>query len=158
MKYHNPARDVSMDVAMSQFRRSLTGTGFRRSTMKFSARCIMNRVNFEHRMRSISSACFILMLIRIELMDASIRTRSFSLREIVKGFRRTSFDPLRRRQTFSLDIDDGPQNRTAPRPLVCYGVLRSVVHGESPIWTRNDHLIIPETQNSLRSAQPSMST
>lgn len=34
------------------------------------------------------------MLIRIELTEDSISTRSFSLRDIVRGLRRTSFDPL----------------------------------------------------------------
>jgi hypothetical protein len=34
------------------------------------------------------------MLTRIELTEGSISTRSFSFREIVNGFRRTSFDPL----------------------------------------------------------------
>lgn len=47
-------------------------------------------------MRSISSACLILMLRRIELTEGSIKTRSFSLRDIVKGFNKTSLDPLRR--------------------------------------------------------------
>jgi len=74
--------------------RILTCTGFLRSTMKLSARCIINRVNLWQRIRSISSACLIFMLIRIELTEGSIRTRSFSLREIVNGLRRTSFDPL----------------------------------------------------------------
>ena len=34
------------------------------------------------------------MLTRIELTEGSIRTRSFSFRDIVNGFNRTSFDPL----------------------------------------------------------------
>lgn len=34
------------------------------------------------------------MLRRIELTDDSIRTRSFSFRDIVRGFSRTSFDVL----------------------------------------------------------------
>jgi len=71
-----------------------TDTGFRLRTMKLSARCIMNRVNLLHRMRSISSACLILMLNRIELIEGSIRTLSFSFREIIRGFRRTSLDVL----------------------------------------------------------------
>ena len=68
--------------------------GFLRNTMKLSARCIRNRVNLWQRIRSISSACLILMLTRIELTEGSISTRSFSLRDIVNGFSRTSFDPL----------------------------------------------------------------
>ena len=75
-----------------------TGTGLRRNTTKLSALCIMKRVNLWHKMRSISSACLILMLMRIEFMDGSIKTRSFSLRDIVKVLRRTSFEPLRHRQ------------------------------------------------------------
>lgn len=34
------------------------------------------------------------MLTRMELTEGSISTRSFSFRDIVNGFRRTSFDPL----------------------------------------------------------------
>ena len=71
-----------------------TCTGLRRRTTKFSARCIMKRANLWQRMRSISSACLILMLSRTELMDGSMSTRSFSLREIVSGLRSTSFDAL----------------------------------------------------------------
>ena len=71
-----------------------TDTGFRLRTMKLSARCIMNRVNLLHRMRSISSACLILMLSLIELIEGSIRTLSFSFREMISGFRRTSLDVL----------------------------------------------------------------
>ena len=73
-----------------------TGTGFLRRTMKLSARCIMNRVNLWHRIRSISSACLTLILMRIELTEGSMRTRSFSLREIVNGLSRTSLEPLDR--------------------------------------------------------------
>jgi hypothetical protein len=69
--------------------------GFLRSTMKPSARCIRNRVNLWHRIRSISSACLILMLTRIEFTEGSTSTRSFSFRDIVNGFRSTSLDPLR---------------------------------------------------------------
>src|SRR5258707_3248207 len=71
-----------------------TDTGFRLSTIKLSARCIMNRVNLLHRMRSISSACLILMLSLIELIEGSIRTLSFSFRDMIRGFRRTSLDVL----------------------------------------------------------------
>lgn len=69
---------------------SSTDTGFLLRMMKFSARIIMNRVNLWHRIRSISSACFILMLIRIELIDGSISTRSFSFREMTSGLRSAS--------------------------------------------------------------------
>ena len=62
--------------------------------MKLSARCIMNRVNLWHSIRSISSACLILMLRRTELTDGSMSTRSFSLREMTSGFSSTSRDDL----------------------------------------------------------------
>lgn len=55
----------------------------------------MNLVNFLHKIFSISSACLIAMLSRIELTEGSIKTRSDSFRETVKGWRRTSGDILR---------------------------------------------------------------
>ena len=73
-----------------------TWIGFRRKIIKLSALCIIKRVNLWHSMRSISSACLILMLSLIELIEGSIKTRSFSLRDIVRGFSRTSLDPLER--------------------------------------------------------------
>lgn len=54
----------------------------------------MNRVNLWHSILSISSACLILILSRIELIEGSMRTRSFSLREIISGLSKTSLDPL----------------------------------------------------------------
>lgn len=63
------------------------------------------------------------MLIRIELTEGSISTRSFSLRDIVRGLRRTSFDPL----YMALGIDGAIvwQNvHTVPQPLVCCAVRR----------------------------------
>ena len=75
-----------------------TFTAFLLSTMKLSARCIMNRVNLWHSIRSISSACLILILIRTELTDGSMRTRSFSFLEIVRGLSRTSFEALHQSQ------------------------------------------------------------
>lgn len=59
---------------------------------KASLLWVRKRVNLWTRMCSISSACLILMLMRTELMDGSIRTRSFSLRAMVRGVRRTSGD------------------------------------------------------------------
>lgn len=89
-------RDWMQQLWISPFRGvECTLMGFLRNTMKLSARCIRNRVNLWQSIRSISSACLILMLTRIELTEGSIRTRSFSFRDIVKGFSRTSFDPLR---------------------------------------------------------------
>ena len=103
---------------------TLTFTGFRRSTTKFSALCIINRVNLWHNIRSISSACLILMLNRIELIEGSIRTRSFSFLEIVRGLRRTSFDPLE--HTSSIKDKETPRwNRlTRLPPLVYCAVLQ----------------------------------
>lgn len=72
----------------------VTFTGFLRSTIKLSALCIMNRVNLWHKILSISSACLILILIRIELIEGSINTRSFSFLEIVSGLSSTSCEPL----------------------------------------------------------------
>lgn len=66
--------------------------GFRLRIKNDSARCSKNRVNLCTRMCSISSACLILRLIRTLLMLGSMRTRSFSLRAIVNGVRRTSGD------------------------------------------------------------------
>lgn len=71
-----------------------TGTGFLLSTMKLSARWVMNLVNLWARILSISSACLILMLTRTEFTEGSMNTRSFSLREMVRGLRRTSRDVL----------------------------------------------------------------
>lgn len=67
-----------------------TLTGFLLRMKKDSARCVRKRVNLWTRMCSISSACLILMLTRMLLTLGSIKTRSFSLRETVKGFKRTS--------------------------------------------------------------------
>lgn len=65
-------------------------SGFRLKTIKFSARIIMNRINFLQRIFSISSACFTAMLIRTELIELSMRTFSFSLRDITTGVMRSS--------------------------------------------------------------------
>jgi hypothetical protein len=73
-------------------RRQPTLIGFRRSTKKASALCVRNRVNLCTSIFSISSACFILILIRTLLTLGSIKTFSFSFRETVKGFKRTSGD------------------------------------------------------------------
>src|SRR5579871_4665990 len=63
--------------------------------MKFSARPVKNLVNLCAKIRSISSACLILMLMRMELMEGSIRTCSFSLRAMCMGFSTISVDVLR---------------------------------------------------------------
>ena len=83
-------RQLSPDVRPWE----LTSTGFLLRITKFSARIVMNRVNFLHKMRSISSACLIAMDMRIELIEGSTRTRSDSLREMMSGLRRTSTDVL----------------------------------------------------------------
>jgi hypothetical protein len=63
---------------------------FLRSIKKASALCVKNLVNLCTSIFSISSACFILILIRTLLMLGSIRTFSFSFRDTVKGFKSTS--------------------------------------------------------------------
>lgn len=73
---------------------TLTAIGFLLRIMKLSARPVMNLVNLWQRIFSISSACLMAMLTRTELMDGSIRTRSLSFREMVRGVRRTSFVEL----------------------------------------------------------------
>lgn len=80
-------------------RRKRTAIGFRLSTTKLSARPVMKRVNLWHRMRSMSSACLILIDSRMELTEGSIRTFSVSDRVMVRGVRRTSGDVLE-------DVDD----------------------------------------------------
>lgn len=57
---------------------------------KASALCVKNRVNLCTRMCSISSACFIFMLIRTLLTLGSMKTLSFSFRDTVSGFSNTS--------------------------------------------------------------------
>jgi hypothetical protein len=69
---------------------SLTLTGFLRKMKNDSARCVKNLVNLCTRICSISSACLILMLTRTLFTLGSIRTFSFSFREIVRGLRRSS--------------------------------------------------------------------
>lgn len=63
---------------------------FLRNMKNASALCVKNLVNLCTNMFSISSACFILMLTLTLLMLGSISTFSFSFRETVRGFRRTS--------------------------------------------------------------------
>jgi len=49
------------------------------------------------------------MLTRIEFTEGSTSTRSFSFRDIVSGFRRTSLDPLRggRYESVGLKVEHG---------------------------------------------------
>ena len=63
---------------------------FLRNMKNASALCVKNLVNLCTNMFSISSACFILMLTLTLLMLGSISTFSFSFRETVRGFSRTS--------------------------------------------------------------------
>jgi hypothetical protein len=72
----------------------LTGIAFLLKITNPSARMVMNLVNFLHKILSISSACLIQMDSRIELMDGSMRTRSDSLREMRRGWRRVSCELL----------------------------------------------------------------
>lgn len=63
---------------------------FLRRMKNASARCVRNRVNLWTNIFSISSACFIFMLTRTLFILGSIKTLSFSLRDMIKGLRRTS--------------------------------------------------------------------
>lgn len=67
-----------------------TLTAFLRRMKNDSARWVKKRVNLWTRICSISSACFILRLMRTLFMLGSIKTLSFSLRDTVRGFKRTS--------------------------------------------------------------------
>jgi hypothetical protein len=72
----------------------LTATGLRLMIINCSARCIKKAVNFRHKIISISSACLILIETRTELMEGSMRHRSFSVLEIVNGCNKSSLFPL----------------------------------------------------------------
>lgn len=85
-------RDVSSTALTATRGNVRTLMGFLRRMKNDSALWVRNLVNLWTRICSISSACLILMLILIELILGSMKTRSFSLRETVKGFRRTSGD------------------------------------------------------------------
>lgn len=74
--------------------RWLTTTGFLRRTKNASALCVKNLVNLCTKICSISSACFILMLMRTLLTLGSMKTRSFSFLDTVIGFNSTSGDDL----------------------------------------------------------------
>ena len=108
-----------------------TLTGFLLKTTKLSARCIMNLVNLWHKILSISSACLILMLTRMEFTEGSISTRSFSFLEIVSGLRRTSFDVLCGVQNGSAGNPSRYRRdiRTRIRLLACYVALPPVWYG-----------------------------
>ena len=67
-----------------------TFTGLRLSMTKLSARIIMNRMNLWLSIFSSSSDFLMAMLMRIELTDVSMSTRSFSLRLITTGDSRSS--------------------------------------------------------------------
>lgn len=99
MKYRSPVHHDLSELDKDGVVQVATLMGFLRSTMKPSARCIKNRVNLWHRIRSISSACLILILTRIEFTEGSMSTRSFSFRDIVRGFSSTSLEPLLGNQT-----------------------------------------------------------
>lgn len=95
MRCRIPGRWMNDSVGKGRYT-GLTVIGFRLRTTKFSARCIINLVNLWQRIFSISSACLILILTRIELMDGSMRTRSAGVREMISGFSRTSLELLRK--------------------------------------------------------------
>lgn len=83
-----PYHRQSQTFLLTQHKPTLIG--FLRRIKNASALCVKNLVNLCTRMFSISSACLILMLIRTLFMLGSMRTRSFSFRATVRGFRRTS--------------------------------------------------------------------
>jgi len=87
MIYHIPER---VSIASLPFLNSHTFTGFLRRIKNASARWVKNLVNLCTNICSISSACLILMLTRMLLILGSMRTLSFSFREIVRGLSRTS--------------------------------------------------------------------
>lgn len=88
----------------------LTAIGLLLRMTNPSARIIMNRVNFLQRIFSISSACLMAMDKRRELTDGSMRTRSCSLRETMRGWSRTSGDAL---FTVSFDVHRVPSYLSA---------------------------------------------
>ena len=92
MRYHIPITTLIKLIMIGK--EETTGTGFLLRIIKFSARPVKNLVNLCARIRSISSACLILILIRIELIDGSIRTCSFSFRAMCIGFSMISDDVL----------------------------------------------------------------
>lgn len=79
-----------LNSTLSPSTTQLTLIGFLRKIKNASALCVKNLVNLCTRIFSISSACLILMLIRTLFMLGSMRTRSFSFRATVRGFKRTS--------------------------------------------------------------------
>lgn len=91
MRYHIPD-GVSMSSRGSVMSNPRTFTGFLRRIKNASALCVKNLVNLCTKICSISSACLILMLTRMLLMLGSMRTRSFSFREIVRWLSNTSGD------------------------------------------------------------------
>lgn len=90
----NPALQLSLLSSFISHPDQLTSTGFLLKMTKLSALCIMNLVNLWLNNLSISSACLILMLNRMELTEGSMRTLSFSFLEMIRGCSRTSFEDL----------------------------------------------------------------
>lgn len=81
---------VIYNVMFQDELKDFTSTGFRLKTTKFSALIIMNLINLWQRIFSISSACLIEILMRTELIEASINTFSFSFLEITTGLSNNS--------------------------------------------------------------------
>lgn len=73
---------------------SYPSMGFLRNTIKFSARIIMNLMNFLHKIFSISSACFTAILILTEFTEVSMNTFSFSFLDITTGVSNNSLELL----------------------------------------------------------------
>lgn len=96
MEIRNQERDVVslhiMSITRTDFLDSITPTftGFLLRMKNASALCVKNLVNLCTKICSISSACLILMLTRTLLILGSIKTLSFSLRDMTSGFSKTS--------------------------------------------------------------------
>lgn len=99
--------------------------GLRRSTTKFSARIIMKRVNLWQRIFSISSACLTAMLMRTEFTLLSIKTRSFSLRDMTTGVKISS--SLLRTSTSGLLCRSTTCDEKLVRHMAAFNVCRTAV-------------------------------
>ena len=99
-----------------------TSQGFRRIMINCSARCIKKLVNFRHNRTSISSCCLILIDTRTELMDDSIKHRSFSVRATITEFKSNSLLPLKQVDERSIKENEFPSKKglTSFRLRACY--------------------------------------
>ena len=91
----------------------------------------------------------------MELTDGSMSTRSFSLREMVSGFRSTSFDPLRHMYKTSRMIDEG---HLIPCFYFWFVVSFHNLHVHDLLLYFEGGIKLPETRSSLVSTQLSRSS